>query len=238
MEVGNGMRKKWLALVICGLSVLVVRNMPAAEKNRNWQTGQIVESKTTVGPQVHTIAANGKNYLVRGSFENDEQEPAVGASVRFAVEGKSMYISTPGKEYRLYVLGETVAAPRDRALPPPPVPQPVAQQPVAPAPAVPRPVVTQPQTPPPPIVADKPVPVAPDKLAAPASPVAVTSIALDNDAIVKMIVGGLKEDTVVSVIEARPGKYTLTRDALLALRAAGVPQSVITAMSAKMKAAR
>ena len=234
------MRKKWLALVICGLQGLA---LPGAEKSRSWQTGQIVESKATVGPQVHTIAANGKNYLVRGSFGSDEQEPAVGASVRFAVEGKSMFISTAGKEYRLYVLGETVAAPRDPASPPPPVPQPVAQQPVvqqpvASAPAVPQPVVTQPQTPRPPIVADKPVAVVPDKPAAAASPVAVTSIALDNDAIVKMIVGGLKEDTVVTVIEARPGKYTLTRDALLALRAAGVRQSVITAMSAKMKAAR
>ena len=51
-----------------------------------------------------------------------------------------------------------------------------------------------------------------------------------------MIVGGLKDDTVVSVIEARPGKYTLAPDALAALRAAGVPQRVITAMSAKMSA--
>jgi hypothetical protein len=57
---------------------------------------------------------------------------------------------------------------------------------------------------------------------------------LDNDAIVKMILGGLKEDTVVRVIETRPGRYILTKDALLGLRAAGVPQSVIAAMSAKM----
>jgi hypothetical protein len=40
------------------------------------------------------------------------------------------------------------------------------------------------------------------------------------------------------VIEARPGKYTLTPDALLALKAAGLPQSVIGAMSAKMSAQR
>jgi hypothetical protein len=88
--------------------------------------------------------------------------------------------------------------------------------------------VTQPVAPGP----DKPVTAAADK------PVNATSVALDNDAVVKMIVGGLKEDTVVSVIQARPGMYTLTPDALLALKAAGVPQSVITAMSAKMKAPR
>jgi len=39
----------------------------------------------------------------------------------------------------------------------------------------------------------------------------------------------------VSVVQARPGKYTLTADALSGLKAAGVPQSVIAAMTAKMK---
>jgi len=61
---------------------------------------------------------------------------------------------------------------------------------------------------------------------------------LDNDAVVKMIVGGLKEETVISVIEARSGKYVLVPDAMSALKAAGVPQSVIAAMSAKMSAQR
>jgi hypothetical protein len=57
---------------------------------------------------------------------------------------------------------------------------------------------------------------------------------LDDDAVVKMVVGGLKEDTVIRVIEARAGKYVLAPNAVLALKAAGVPQSVIAAMSAKM----
>jgi hypothetical protein len=61
---------------------------------------------------------------------------------------------------------------------------------------------------------------------------------LDNDAIVRMVVGGLKEDTVVRVIEARSGKYVLVPDALLALKAAGVPQGVVAAMCAKMNASR
>jgi hypothetical protein len=61
---------------------------------------------------------------------------------------------------------------------------------------------------------------------------------LDNDAIVRMIVGGLKEDTVIRVIDARAGKYILVPDAVVALKAAGVPQSVIAAMSAKMTVQR
>lgn len=59
---------------------------------------------------------------------------------------------------------------------------------------------------------------------------------LDNDSVVRMIVGGLKEDTVIRVIKARSRKYVLAPDAVLALKAAGVPQGVITAMSAKMSA--
>jgi hypothetical protein len=61
---------------------------------------------------------------------------------------------------------------------------------------------------------------------------------LDNDAVVKMIVGGLKEATVIRVIEARPGDYVLIPDAVSALKAAGVPQSVIAAMSARMSTQR
>jgi len=48
---------------------------------------------------------------------------------------------------------------------------------------------------------------------------------------------GLKEGTVIRVIEARSGNYVLIPDAVSALKAAGVPQSVITAMSAKMNRA-
>lgn len=192
------MRNKWLVFIICWLPVI------AAEKNRDWQTGQIVESSvdqtargTAVNPsdpQVHTIASRDRNYVVRGSLGNSEQPLAVGASVRFAVEGKTMFTSLTGKEYRLYVLGERVAAPGDPTLAHPSV---AAEKP--------------------PVTAGEP---------------------LDNDAVVKMIVGGLKEDTVIGVIQARPGKYALGQDAVFALRAAGVPQSVIAAMNARMKTQR
>lgn len=206
------MRRVWLVLVIGGLQLV------ATEKNRDWKTGQVVESDETTAA-LHTIATTDRNYLVRGAIGNGDQDLAVGATVRFAVEGKTMYVSLAGKEYRLYVLGERVAAPKDAALPP-------TQSPRAQAP--------KPPPAPPSVAAVKPAPETVKPASEPATPQAETSELLDNDAIVKMILGGLKEDTVVRVIETRPGKYLLTKDALLGLRAAGVPQSVIAAMSAKM----
>jgi hypothetical protein len=191
----------------------------AAEKSRNWQTGQVVESKVQTDPRIHAIAGVDKTYLVRGSIGGEENEPAVGATVRFAVEGKTMFLSIAGNEYRVAVLGATVrTAPRS----------PAASPAVTPVQAV---TPAQPATPAQKATAS-PVPIA----VAEKPPAKASEPPLDNDAVVKMIVGGLKEDTVVSVIEARPGKYTLAPDALAALRAAGVPQRVITAMSAKMSA--
>jgi hypothetical protein len=200
-------RNAWLALAIC------VPSLFAAEKNRNWQTGQVVESKVQTDPRIHAIAGADKTYLVRGSIGGEENEPAVGATVRFAVEGSTMFLSIAGNEYRVSVLGATVrTAPRS----------PAASPAVTPAQVV-TPVQKDTAPPVPVAVAEKP-------------PAKASEPPLDNDAVVKMIVGGLKDDTVVSVIEARPGKYTLAPDALAALRAAGVPQRVITAMSAKMSA--
>jgi hypothetical protein len=177
----------------------------AAEKSRDWQSGQVLDStvdQTTkvwgsvlnqktalVSRQVYTITASDKNYLVTGSIAR-KQALTVGAIVRFAVDDKIMFVSLANKEYRFSVLEEKVASSRD---------------PESLSPSVARNRL-------------------PDDEAEP----------LDNDAVVKMVVGGLKEDTVVRVVEARPGQYVLAPDAMLALRAAGVPQSVITAMSAKM----
>jgi hypothetical protein len=211
------MRNKWVALIACGLT-LMVGSMLAAEKNRDWQSGLVVESKTLPDPRDHAIASADKTYLVKGSIENNDEALAIGASVRFAVEDKTMFVSIAGKEYKLSVLGvragATKPAPVTAAVPaPPPAPKPVP------------PPQTSPQSPPAPVSAAVPAP----------APAASASDTLDNDAVVKMVLGGLKEDTVVSVIQARPGKYTLTADALLGLKAAGVPQSVIAAMTAKMK---
>jgi hypothetical protein len=195
------MRNVWLALAI------FVSSLIAAEKSRDWQTGQVIESKADTDPRVHAIAGVNKTYFVRGSIGGDEDVLAVGATVRYAVQGTTMFLSIAGNEYRLSVLGATV-----RTAPPTPPASPAV-----------TPARQDPVLPPPSAAAGKP-------------PAAAKEPLLDNDAVVKMIVGGLKEDTVVSVIEARPGKYNLAPDALAALRAAGVPQRVITAMSAKMSA--
>jgi hypothetical protein len=196
------MRNVWLLLVLCGLQ------LAAAEKSRDWKTGQVVESDQTTA-SLHTIASMDRNYLVRGNIGSDEKALAVGASVRFAVEDKTMFISSDGKEYRLYILGERVAAAKDPGVPAPKTAPVQSAEALKPAIEVAKP--------------------APDSSESPAN-------ALDNDAIVKMILGGLKEDTIVRVIESRPGKYILTKDALAGLKAAGVPPTVIAAMSAKMTA--
>jgi len=209
------MRNKLLALIICGLPLI------AAEKNRDWQAGQVVGSKALTDSRDHAIATGDKTYLVRGSFGGSEDALAIGATVRFAVEDKNMFLSIAGKEFKLYVLGVRAAGakPAQPALP-------AAAAATPPAPKAPQPPV--PPSPQPSVAAAKP-PATVAESTAPAEP------PLDNDAVVKMLLGGLKEDTVVRVIEARPGKYTLTADALAALKAAGVSQTVVAAMSAKMK---
>jgi hypothetical protein len=122
-------------------------------------------------------------------------ELTVGTAVRFAIEGKTMFVLIGGKEYRATVERVSVAASRVGN-----GPQSNANAPVA------RPSGSVPED---------------------------AGEALDNDAVVKMIVGGLRADTVIRVIEARPGKYIMAPDSVLALRAAGVPPNVIAAMSAK-----
>jgi len=225
-----GMRNKWLALILCGLPLI------AAEKNRDWQTGQVVESKALTDPRDHAIASADKLYLVRGSVGAGDEALDVGASVRFAVEDKNMFVSIAGKEYKLYVLG--VRASVAKAAPPP-----LSTPPALPAVPAPVAAVAPPAPVPPPAPKAAVAPPAPVATVAPPSPPAPKVLTqeptldplLDNDAIVKMIVGGLKEDTVIRVIEARPGRYALGPDALVALKTAGVPQSVIAAMSAKMQ---
>src|SRR5579863_2998445 len=166
------MRNKWVALIVCGLP-FVAGEVQAAEKNRDWQSGQVVESKTLPDPRDHAIASADKTYLVKGSIENNDQALAIGASVRFAVEDKSMFISIAGKEYKLSVLGVRAGG----AAPQAPL---AAAAPAAPAPKPAPPASVTPASPPPPSVA-----------AAPPAPPAPASDTLDNDAIVKMIVGGL-----------------------------------------------
>ena len=56
---------------------------------------------------------------------------------------------------------------------------------------------------------------------------------LTNASIIKMVKSGLDNDIVTTTIDASPGKYDVTPDALIALKSAGVPAAVIKAMQAK-----
>jgi len=56
---------------------------------------------------------------------------------------------------------------------------------------------------------------------------------LSNDSVLKMVKAGLSEDVIVSVVNSQPGVYTVTPDALVALKNAKVPSKVISAMVSK-----
>lgn len=217
----NIMRKPWLALIFC-LPVVF-----AADKNRDWKEGQILEPKPPYDSRIHTVAGVEKNYVVRGSFGEAEDTLVAGTPIKYALQGNTMYLSLKGKEYKLTVIGATMKA----AAPPPTVP--TVPVPAATAAQSGVPVATPPFPPSPPIATTPVAPVAQSDANVASAPGAIT---LDNDAVVKMIVGGLREDTVIGVIQARPGKYVMDPDAVTALKAAGIPQRVIDAMGAKSAA--
>lgn len=56
---------------------------------------------------------------------------------------------------------------------------------------------------------------------------------LTNDAVIKMVKGGLSEDIVVSFVKTQPAKYVLSPDQLIAMKAAGIPDKVVAAMVEK-----
>lgn len=56
---------------------------------------------------------------------------------------------------------------------------------------------------------------------------------LNNESIEKMVKSGLGDDVIVSMIQSQPGKYNLTPDAMISLKADGVSNRVLTAMAAK-----
>ena len=62
---------------------------------------------------------------------------------------------------------------------------------------------------------------------------AMAQQALDNDAVIKMVKAGLTDDVIVSSISTQPGTYVLDADHLIALKAAGVSGTVMSAMIAK-----
>lgn len=56
---------------------------------------------------------------------------------------------------------------------------------------------------------------------------------LTNDSILKMVKSGLGEDVVVSMIQSQPGNYSISLDAMVALKSAGVTDKELAAMASK-----
>jgi hypothetical protein len=62
---------------------------------------------------------------------------------------------------------------------------------------------------------------------------ALAQQALTNDAVVKMVKGGLGDTVVVQMIGSQPGNYIVTPDSMMSLKKAGVSEQVLAAMAAK-----
>jgi len=58
---------------------------------------------------------------------------------------------------------------------------------------------------------------------------------LTNAAIVKLVRGGFKEKTIISIVAARPGAYDLSPDRMIELKKSGVSERVILAMLARQE---
>jgi len=97
----------------------------------------------------------------------------------------------------------------------------------APAP-VPPPVPT-----PAPVVA--PAPVDANGWAAAPAP-ARNPVGLNNDSIIKMVKAGLSDDLIIATINAEPGTYDATADALIALKAAGASDKLVITIVVKASA--
>ena len=63
--------------------------------------------------------------------------------------------------------------------------------------------------------------------------IAVAQTALTNDAIMKMVKGGLSEDIILTTINAQAGQYATSANDLIALKGAGVSDKIIGAMISK-----
>jgi hypothetical protein len=62
---------------------------------------------------------------------------------------------------------------------------------------------------------------------------ALIAQALNNEAVVKLAKAGMTDDIIVSTINASPGAYDTSAEGLIALKTAGVPDKVISAMVLK-----
>lgn len=61
--------------------------------------------------------------------------------------------------------------------------------------------------------------------------------AMDNSSVIKLVKAGLSDDIIVSTINASPGTYDTSPDALIALKAAGASDKVVSAIVLKASGA-
>lgn len=64
-------------------------------------------------------------------------------------------------------------------------------------------------------------------------PLLIAQQALNNDSVVKLCKAGLSDDLIVSTINASPGTYDTSADALIALKTAGASDKVVSAIVVK-----
>jgi hypothetical protein len=69
------------------------------------------------------------------------------------------------------------------------------------------------------------------------SPLLFAQQALNNDAVIKLVKAGLSDDLIVTTINASPGTYDTSPDGLIALKAAGASDKVVSAIVLKASGA-
>ena len=67
-------------------------------------------------------------------------------------------------------------------------------------------------------------------------PLLLAQQTLNNDAVIKLVKAGLSDDLIVSTVSSQIGNYDTSADGLIALKAAGVSDKVVTAIVAKTAA--
>ena len=69
------------------------------------------------------------------------------------------------------------------------------------------------------------------------SPLLYGQLALNNEAVIKMVKAGLSEDLIITTINLMPGSYDTSPDGLIALKSAGASDKVVGAIVTKAAAA-
>jgi hypothetical protein len=69
------------------------------------------------------------------------------------------------------------------------------------------------------------------------SPLLYAQLALNNEAVIKLVKAGLSDDLIITTVNVMPGSYDTTPDGLIALKSAGASDKVVGAIVSKAAAA-